>query len=73
MKEQQRQERAHINLYGISEFSGVKVSRSHQHGERQLFKVSSQLRFQVTDQILTSRGKRKQHEEGEQANVNLKR
>lgn len=71
MKEQQRQERAHINLYGLSEFGGVEVSGSHQHGERTLFKVSSQLRFQVTVQILTNGGKRKQREE-EQANVNFK-
>lgn len=69
MKEQQGQECAHINLYGFSEFRGVEVRRSHQHGQRQLLKISSQLRFQVTDQILTNGGK--QREEDEQIHVNL--
>lgn len=73
MKEQQGQECTHINLYGRSELSGVEVRRSHQHGQRQLLKVSSQFRFQVTDQVLTHRGKRKEREEGEEVRVNLKR
>lgn len=47
------------NLYGLSEFRGSKVSRSHHHGEDQLLKVSRQLRLQIMFQILQNKTKKK--------------
>lgn len=59
-KELQRQEHVLSNLYSISEFRGIEMCRSHHHSKHQLLKVSSELRLQVTDQILNH--KKNKHE-----------